>query len=1226
MSLTSEPNAAGESALPLSPLGGAMQDLAAQSPITEPLAALPAFDWADDSADDFEGQYQVHVDRARGAWLLAQAREQIGTDSPSDTPPVPPENPGRPPLIQPSPAEGRGIVRTVLDNAGEIPTQTIGGISSAVRQFAIGLDALGDWFNQNVVDLTLPDTGIDLVDRFLERAAGTGQEVPAPETATGQAMRTIAQFLTGFVPVFRAARAREVPEAIGRVVAPVAAAIAGARGGAARGAAVGEAVGRAVGESLTAAGAGAAADALVRSGHDERLARLLNEVPLLRGPVTEYLAGDLDDSELEGRFKNAIEGFGLGLAGDGLFQAVRAIARARRTAIEEIRAGGPAGEPPAPQTRRGAEASTADQSVASDAGRPAATSSSGVASGERNTLSTLAPSAERQDAAARSQYSALYNPSGNFANRQIAPSQLRGRSISDRSEELVIEASSGRRVYHAYNDVGTLRGLANAGSADLEATLRSVAEIPGAQFVRARVKDLSEIESKIRIGRAPREIGDYLGGRIIADTPQALEELVQRLQATGRVLAVDNTLATPNPVGYRAIHVQIAGDNGLSAEVQLLPREIAAAQDRVHGLYRQYRRRDLVDDEVAAERAARQAEREAFEAAWRAWLERTGAGRSDPGVSSALLVPGATILRAVGQESIPSDDTAGSSAGGADDAEARTDNDSRTGAQVRGALPSRPSHLLTTLPAQAAAAERAGLAPWRQGRSEPSANEASALVYGAVSALQDLVRQAAASEGGPRLDRPSGEVGIDLERAGTLGAIVDFIDHARAGGAPRDGANSLAQFNYRATLHAEAYRRGVGEGLSGEALAARVAAIVANPPAHIRLRAAGQSETRALLDTSSDYVRRLVRLRNARGADDSQPFEPLLLTLPLLAQPEQMLDYGLRPPLSLYASRLRDDLSAGGARGELARAQLGVGGAIMLLAGNATAEGRITGAAATDGAPAHSLRIGGQWQRYDPHGPVGRVLGFAADLQAGAARGEIEPEDLEDWRGLLASGALAATQLTRQRRSFQAMMRMLALLSGRAGAPEQPGQSPFARTIAPPGQDADPLLRANRQLAELSGRLLARRTLWGDTQASAQPIDAELAALDHAPQRIRLQTWLAGVTVDLRPHPQVYKEYARRAGNELPIPAFGGLGLRDYLNAAVTGQGGNEISRRAHMRYTALSDESERVQFIENAITRARAAAGQSILADPRFAEFRRYWDAQRLRQAQPARRVVGAR
>ena len=553
--------------------------------------------------------------------------------------------------------------------------------------------------------------------------------------------------------------------------------------------------------------------------------------------------------------------------------------------------------------------------------------------------------------------------------------------------------------------------------------------------------------------------------------------------------------------------------------------------------------------------------------------------------------------------------------------------------QLRDFSAPRPSHLLTVLPAQAAGAERMGLPRLRSDGNEPSAGEASAALYGVVSALRDLVGLAAAGEGASsvRLDQPRAG-GIDLAQTGPLGAIVDFIAHVRAPGAARDGAASLAAFNTRAALHAEAYRRAVGEGLSGDALAARVSEIVANPPAHIRLRAGEQSETRALLDVSSDYVRRLVRLRNARGADDAQPFDPLLLTLPLLARPEEMLEYGFtRPPLSLYAARLRDDLAAGGARRDLARAQLGMGGAVMLLAGNAAADGQITGAVPADGAPAHSMRIGDQWQSYDPRDPVGRVLAFAADLQAGAARGEIEPEDMDEWRGLIASGALAATQLTRQRGPFQTVVRTLALLSGQTGAPEQLAQAaPFARTIAPLGQDADPLLGAERRLGELSGRLLARRTLWGETGASAQPIDAELAALDHAPQRIRRQTVLAGVTVDLRPHPAVYEEYVRRAGNALSIPAFGGLGLRDYLNAVVTGAGGNDATRAAHTRYAALRDEGERVQFIEAAITRARAAAGQSILDDPRFAAFRRTWEVLRLRQApaqsmrEPMRRAVG--
>jgi hypothetical protein len=54
--------------------------------------------------------------------------------------------------------------------------------------------------------------------------------------------------------------------------------------------------------------AGATADFMVFDAQEERLSNLLLMNDSLRNPVTEYLAADGEDGEIEGRFKNVIEG------------------------------------------------------------------------------------------------------------------------------------------------------------------------------------------------------------------------------------------------------------------------------------------------------------------------------------------------------------------------------------------------------------------------------------------------------------------------------------------------------------------------------------------------------------------------------------------------------------------------------------------------------------------------------------------------------------------------------------------------------------------------------------------------------------------------------------------------------------------------------------------------------------------------------------------------------
>jgi len=80
--------------------------------------------------------------------------------------------------------------------------------------------------------------------------------------------------------------------------------------------------------------AGAIADFVSFEGQEERLSDMLVKYPALRNPVTEYLEAEDDDSGAEGRFKNALEGLGLGVATDLLVSSVRGLRNARRATTE----------------------------------------------------------------------------------------------------------------------------------------------------------------------------------------------------------------------------------------------------------------------------------------------------------------------------------------------------------------------------------------------------------------------------------------------------------------------------------------------------------------------------------------------------------------------------------------------------------------------------------------------------------------------------------------------------------------------------------------------------------------------------------------------------------------------------------------------------------------------------------------------------------------------------
>jgi hypothetical protein len=171
----------------------------------------------------------------------------------------------------------------VMDNAAEVLPGAVKGVHDALYQATAFVEPLANWLNKNVADLGK-------------------YEVADPKTPAGQISKSVAQFLTGFVPAVKGLKAIGIA---GKVVNPLL--------------------------------AGAISDFATRSGNDGRLADLWNKLGLPKNELTDWLSSEepglstlvdgkpvkKDDSELMGRFKNALEGAGLGLLTEGVIMAAR---------------------------------------------------------------------------------------------------------------------------------------------------------------------------------------------------------------------------------------------------------------------------------------------------------------------------------------------------------------------------------------------------------------------------------------------------------------------------------------------------------------------------------------------------------------------------------------------------------------------------------------------------------------------------------------------------------------------------------------------------------------------------------------------------------------------------------------------------------------------------------------------------------------------------------------
>jgi len=140
----------------------------------------------------------------------------------------------------------------------------------------------------NLADYLAFDVLPDYDTRFL----GTSK------TMAGGAVEGITQFATGFVPLFG---------------------LAGRAGALAK-----------AGTATKAVVAGAATDFTFFNGQEARLSNLIQQVPELQNPVTEFLAYDGDEGELEGRMKNVLEGLGLEAVAGVFIKSLKAIKNGRK--------------------------------------------------------------------------------------------------------------------------------------------------------------------------------------------------------------------------------------------------------------------------------------------------------------------------------------------------------------------------------------------------------------------------------------------------------------------------------------------------------------------------------------------------------------------------------------------------------------------------------------------------------------------------------------------------------------------------------------------------------------------------------------------------------------------------------------------------------------------------------------------------------------------------------
>ena len=854
-----------------------------------------------------------------------------------------------------------------------IATQVVGGVREAVVQSGKAVEDLAGWLRENTIMGELPE-GPKLQIKIppVRNAEGAMQEI----------VRGASQFLTGFVPFFKATRAAGLG--------------AGAAG----------------------AVAGALTDLTVFDPNDPRVSNMLNELaPALRNPISEYLAADPADSGAEGRFKNALEGLALGGLADGLFRAVKVLRTAKGLSKEELKT---------------------------------------LATSERGSVqvggAAEAPVAAKTEARPLVQVKRV-TPDEAKAFLQANPDAL---DLGDRVLKV------------GWEQLGDQQGL--------EEVINRTTAVFRDRVEVARRGKISDENLRILARELDMPVEDFLSRR------------------AGAALNAEQSLAMVSLLGasakrLRGLAGQVAAGNLDLRQPMLDQLSLhAAIQEQAFGV------------RAEAGRALRvwgmQADGTIAHASKLAEVAETMTGRAGTALDAERMAQ--MILAVDSPAKLAKMTREATQPGWADMA---------TEYWINALLSNPATHvtnfLSNTLTTLWAIPERALAAQLSSGGQGVVKGEATEMLWGLVSGTMDGLRLAgkAFREGvpvraGTKVESYTRKAisGANMGASGDLGRAIDLVGT----GVRLPGRFLMASdeffkaINFRMELNAQALRQVRNEGLEGKAGAKRMADLISDPDFLKRVK--------PLADEFADYqtfTKQLGETGSAIAAfRDSHPLARLIL--PFLRTPVNIFKYvGERTPfLNRLSGQVRADLAAGGARADLARARVQMGGMVMASASVLASSGYITGRGPRDPNlrrewlethQPYSIKVGGTWYSYNRLDPLGALLGMASDFaDIVGDLDEIDAMQLGAAMALSVSNNMLSktyvTGLADMLEAIQAPTQEAAQWLRRLGGTIVPaGVAQLTRTIDPTMREVNSLTDAvMARVWPFSTSLPARMNLWAE--------------------------------------------------------------------------------------------------------------------------------------------------
>lgn len=532
-----------------------------------------------------------------------------------------------------------------------------------------------------------------------------------------------------------------------------------------------------------------------------------------------------------------------------------------------------------------------------------------------------------------------------------------------------------------------------------------------------------------------------------------------------------------------------------------------------------------------------------------------------------------------------------------------------------------------------------------------AAGEASAQWHGLVTGLKDALRYSwkAAKTGDSgyglgKIETPRtpaiGSEAFGLSSSGWMGRGADMLGSiVRTPGRALQAEDEFFKtLGYRMELHAHALRQAASEvnagSIADDAVGARIAEIVANPPRNIRLAAIDAATYQTFTNAPGKLAQSLSRITGQYPA--------LKVILPFVRTPANILNFTFeRTPLAPLMHDFRSSIAAGGPRRDLALAQLGLGTSVMMATADLALNGGITGRGPTEkgerqalsrsGWQPYSVKVGDRWFTYNRLDPVGSLLGLSADVVDALRNAQHDALDDPDTERLAVATSIAIAGNLVNKTYLSGLSSVFEAMSD----PGAHGEATIQRmvgSVVPAGVASanrafnDPYIREVYSMLDaikartpgLSDELGPRRNLWGEAlkyesgigsaydfmapvytkPGAKEPIDEEILRIGANITMPSRKTAFNGARIDLTQYPKAYSRYIELAGNELKHPAWG-LGAKDYLNAVVTGR--HPLSAV----YEIKSDgpDGGKDLFIRDALSQYRELARKQLLEE--FPELR---------------------